>query len=69
MSSTTQKLYKREEAAQLLNMSLSTFDRLRYAGLIAETRLSPHKIRFTEEVLLQYIDEHTGARVAVHQAS
>lgn len=46
-----QKMYTREEAAGMLGLSLRTFDRLRYAGEIEEIRLSPHKVRFTEEML------------------
>lgn len=54
-----EKLYTREEAAALLEMSLATFDRLRYAGRIEEIHLAPHKIRFTERALRQYITSAT----------
>lgn len=50
-----QKYYTREEAAELLKLSVRTLDRLRYAGKIHATYLSPHKIRFTEEDLRAYL--------------
>lgn len=58
------KLYTREEAAEKLDMSIATFDRKRYAGLLEEIRLGPHKIRFTEEAINQYVAEHTKPRSA-----
>lgn len=53
------KMYTREEAAEKLNMAVSTLDRRRYAGMIEEVRLGPHKIRFTEEALRQYLLSRT----------
>ena len=54
-----EKMYNRAEAAKRLGMARATFDRKRYAGLIEEVQLGPHKIRFTEESLQQYITNHT----------
>lgn len=50
-----EKMYTREEAARKLGMAIATFDRLRYAGKIEEIHVSPHKIRFTDEALDQYL--------------
>lgn len=62
------KRYTREEAAEILEMSLATFDRKRQAGLIEEIRLGPHKIRFTEEALNQYLRDCTKPRNAANSS-
>ena len=61
-----EKMYNREQAAKRLGMARATFDRKRYAGLIEEVQLGPHKIRFTEEALQQYIDQHTKSSNAAN---
>ena len=59
-----QRLLTREEAAQRLRVSIATFDRLRYAGLIRAVHLAPKRVGFTEEELDRYIREHMDTRAS-----
>lgn len=52
-------LLTREEAAKRLRVSIATFDRLRYAGLIHAVHMGARRVGFTEEELQKFIRDHT----------
>lgn len=62
MASTTSdqqcpRLLNREDAAKRLGISVTTLDRLRYAGLIHDTHVSRRRVMIEETELKRYLTE------------